>query len=58
MRAVSPGTSCRRITFWPDSGGWEDGQTYCPGEHPAETAGVRPKKICPNGQKNLLSFFC
>ena len=25
-------------------GGWEDGQTYCPGEHPARNAGVRPEK--------------
>ena len=24
-------------------GGWEDGQTNCPGEHPAGTAGVRPQ---------------
>ena len=25
---MSPATSCRRIAFRPNTGGWEDGQTY------------------------------
>ena len=32
-------------------GGWEDGQTYCPGEHPAGTAGVRPQKSARMGRR-------
>ena len=26
-------------------GGCENGQTYCPGEHPARTAGIRPQNL-------------
>ena len=50
-RAVSPGTSWQRVAFRPNSGGWEDGQTYCPGEHPAGTAGVRPQKSARMGRR-------
>ena len=32
-------------------GGWEDGQTYCPGKHPAGTAGVRPQKSARMGRR-------
>ena len=28
----------------PNPRGWEEWQTYCPGEHPAGTVGVRPEK--------------
>ena len=37
-RGLSALALLRGITFWPNSGGWEEGQTYCPGEHPAGTA--------------------
>ena len=33
------------------SGGWEDGQTYCPGEHPGGTARVRPQKSARMGRR-------
>ena len=37
--------------FWPNPGGWEDGQTDCPGEHPAGVAGVRPEKPTRMGRR-------
>ena len=38
-------------------GGWEDGQTNCPGEHPAGIAGVRPRKSARMGRRICRTPF-
>ena len=57
---LTPGvgkTDCRRISFsfWLNPGGWSD---RLPRRTSSWSCRSSTRKICPNGQKNLLSVFC
>ena len=51
LSALAPLAGVSPPPFRPNSGGREDGQTNCQGEHPARIAGVRPEKSARMGRR-------
>ena len=51
LSALSPLAGVPSPPLRPNPSGWEEWQTYCSGEHPAGTVGVRPEKPARMGRR-------
>ena len=51
LTALAPLAGVPPPPFKPNPRGWEEWQTYCPCEHPAGIAGVRPEKSARMGRR-------